>query len=64
MTTIQMKKLILITKTPIVHRRGITRAEPQSFRLPVRHGMYEKGAITLVNADKFHLAEDYPVKKK
>lgn len=35
--------------------------EPERFRLPVKHGMYESAAITNYNADDWHASSDCPL---
>jgi hypothetical protein len=32
------------------------------FRLPIKYGLYDYGAITHLNAANFHLASDCPIK--
>ena len=39
------------------------KTRPAEFRLPVKHGLYESGAITPGNSQEFHLAEDCPLDK-
>lgn len=36
------------------------KTRPNEFRLPVKFGLYENGAITHENAGSFHLADDCP----
>lgn len=36
------------------------KTRPNEFRLPVKYGMWENGAITHQNAGSFHLADDCP----
>lgn len=39
------------------------KTRPGEFRLPVKHGLRESGAITHDNAGDFHLAGDCPVEE-
>lgn len=36
------------------------KTRPNEFRLPVKYGLYENGAITHENAGSFHLADECP----
>lgn len=38
------------------------KTRPHEFRLPVKYGLYESGAITHVNAGDFHMPEECPIK--
>ena len=37
------------------------KTRPADFRLPVKHGMYESGAIDQDNSEHWHLAADCPL---
>lgn len=53
-------------KTIAVRRSGRTqtwKTRPNDFRLPVKFGMYQSGAITNLNADNFHTLEDCPLRQ-
>lgn len=37
------------------------KTRPEDFRLPVKHGLYENGAIDQTNAGDWHTEEDCPL---
>lgn len=49
-----------ITRYRVNGRVQEWKTRPTDFRLPVKHGMYDHGAITPENAGCFHLAENCP----
>ena len=40
------------------------KTRPDEFRLPVKHGLYENGAVTHLNKNDFHLAGECPLFKE
>ena len=40
------------------------KTRPEEFRLPVKYGLYESGAVTQENAQDFHLVEDCPIENE
>jgi len=39
----------------------VWKTRPAEFRLPVKHGLYESGAIEHTNSDNFHRASECPL---
>lgn len=40
------------------------KTRPDEFRVPVKHGLYEYGEITLSDAENWHTAENCPLREQ
>lgn len=49
-----------VTRVRVTGRCQTWKTRPDAFRLPVKHGLRESGAITEANAQDWHLASDCP----
>lgn len=51
-----------ITRVRVSGQCQTWKTRPAEFRLPVKYGMWESGAITEANAADFHVAADCPLR--
>ena len=52
---------VSIVKVRVSGKCQTWKTRPDEFRLPVKHGLYENGAVTHLNKDDFHLAGECPL---
>lgn len=52
---------ISIVKVRVSGKCQTWKTRPDEFRLPVKHGLYENGAVTHLNKNDFHLAGECPL---
>lgn len=54
-------EVIQLVRVRVSGKCQIWKTRPNEFRLPVKYGLYENGAVTHLNGNDFHLVSECPL---